>query len=264
MRTRSQAKKQTSDDGLYEVEQKRAVAEDMTVRHLSDKEAEEEIARVAFESLDGATRKVLRDAVEERRSTAGETQILKEGEIPFMQSEGGLSWKSASDLAEDFAGAPTMGAFDRIVDGFYSIDVEREFADLEDKLMLGRAAEAEHAVLANELDLASERAWRAHRLYVNACAAHEGYELDAALVESDMRAQAIAVLRSEREAKIRTKDVTEKDVDSQMMRMFPDQVRASRVGREKAKRAVEHLKKFAELWAARQQALDAIVRTSRR
>lgn len=166
--------------------------------------------------------------------------------------------------AEGFARAPSMGAFDRIVEHFFTVDVGHEYERLEGLLALGRASEAEHAVLVDELDKAGDRARVAHLLYVNARVALEGFEIDATVVESDMRAQATAVLQAQKEAGHRSKAITDADVDSQIAKMFPDQYRANRVGREKAKRAVEHLKAFAELWSARQQALDAIVRTARR
>jgi hypothetical protein len=166
--------------------------------------------------------------------------------------------------AESFARAPSMGAFDRVVERLYRIDVERVYAELEDKLSLGRASEAEPAILVNELDLACSRARDAHLLYVNARVALEGFEIDATILESDMRAQATAVLQAEKSAGQRNKAITDADVESQMGKQFPDQHRATRIGREKAKRAVEHLKAFADLWASRQQALDAMVRTARR
>lgn len=177
---------------------------------------------------------------------------------------GPCSAATAAADAERFARAPTMGAFDRVVERFFLVDVEREYDELEDRLTLGRASEAEPAILANELDLAGDRARRAHLLYVNARVALEGFEIDAAVVESDMRAQAIAFLQAEKDAGRRNKAITDADVESEIAKKFPDQYRASRIGREKAKRSVEHLKAFAELWSARQQALDAIVRTSRR
>ena len=157
-----------------------------------------------------------------------------------------------------------MGRFARIVESFFDVDVEAEFAELERHRSLTREQRADHAILCEELDKAGERAQMAGLLYINAREALELFEVDAVVVESDMRAKATSSLQAEKDAGRRSKAITDADVESAMGAMFPDQYRASRVARVRATKAVEQFKRIAEIWGARQQALDALVRTARR
>lgn len=163
-------------------------------------------------------------------------------------------------------GAPSMGAgYERVMTTVFRVDVEREFAELEGALKFDRPAhQLDYADLVDALDEATDNAKRAHRLFVNGKVALEVFEIDAALVMGDIRAQATNALQKEKEQGVRNKAITDADVESWMATKFADEYRANAERRAKAKRMVDHLERLSDLWKTRCAALDTMVKGSRR
>lgn len=182
-----------------------------------------------------------------------------------MQTE--VQAEEKSPLA-DFVSGPDVRmspGFERIIDKVFTVDELSEFEELEGRLRLGVAAHrADYAVLIDALEESEDCARRAHRLYVNAYVAHEGFEIDAKVVDGGMRERAVADLQAEKESGVRHKQITEADVAAAIAARFPDEYRDLEIRRSKAKRMRDHLGQLAELWVQRCRTLETLVGKQRR
>lgn len=155
--------------------------------------------------------------------------------------------------------------YERIAKRLYAIDELGEYEHLESALTLGQPAHrADYATLVDALDAAEDNARRAHRLYCNACVALDAFELDARIIEGGLREQAIATLTHQKAEGVRTKQITDPDVQAEMARAHHDEVRELGQRRAKSKRMVDHFERLADLWKARARALEVMVSTMRR
>lgn len=176
--------------------------------------------------------------------------------------------RAASDFARS-AGAPELPLGMRsIVERVFRIDPEEVYARLEGARRLwGREQKADRDTLARALDECMENAADAHRLYAHARVEREAYEIDALAQEADMRAQATAALETERtakkEAKERSKQITEADVRSWIASRFHDQWRRWQIERKRVEMTVEHLERLSELWKSRSRTLEALLVSAR-
>lgn len=200
----------------------------------------------------------------ERGTTRGEAA---EADVPRTADEKASAAEADEAVANLFKGdGPSMGkGYERITARVFSIDEWTEYEELEKDLKLGEVAHrAEYSTLVDSLERAEDNSRRAHRLFVNAKVALEAFEIDAQVIESDMRAQALAKLEDAKATGQMKKTITNDDVTAQMAAMFPDQWRAAAQRRAKAKQSVAHLEHLVDVWKARSRTLNTMVQTSRK
>lgn len=181
------------------------------------------------------------------------------------QAELPRSEEAVEELFADTKEGPSMGpGFERIIRRVFTIDEHAVYDRLEKGLRLGTpASRAEYGVLLDALDASEDNAREAHRLYVNGAVALDDFEADAEAIEADMREQAIAKLQAEKAAGTRAKSITNDDVSAAMAAEFPDEVRELAKKRSRAKMAVKHFERLADLWKQRCRDLDVMVQSAR-
>lgn len=152
-------------------------------------------------------------------------------------------------------------AFERVIDRVYELDVEAESDRLERELRFDMpASRTTYAVRVDALDAAEDNSRIAMKLFLVAQAAVEAFEIDATVIEADLREQARKELESEKEEGSRRKTITDADIVSRMAALFPDHYRVSSNQRTKAKGLVKYFERLADLWKQRARHLDTMVR----
>lgn len=156
-------------------------------------------------------------------------------------------------------------AYDRIVTRMVPEDPEGDYEELERKLRLrtSPAHRAEASEIQDALDEAASNAWRAHKLHIGARLAHEVCEADAKVKLAPMRDAATLALQDEKLKGVRSKQITDGDVEAKMAELYPDEWRSISVDRLRSRKAVDKFEEFARLWGSRAQALQAELMTSR-
>ena len=164
-------------------------------------------------------------------------------------------------------------AYARIVRRIFTLDVE----DVFEKVTTGLrkrgtpAHRAEYGDVVDELDEASELTLNAHLLAANAAVTVARYEAELEVLQSDMRAQAIAALNNERTAATaedkkaaKPKQITDADIESRMAGSYPGEYRRLQGLLAEAKAAKKFIESLPEQWGARRRELDGRVRTIRK
>lgn len=158
------------------------------------------------------------------------------------------------------------GGNDRIVTHLFQRDEDPmdTYKKIRASLRLGtRASSASAGQLLDALDQAEENAMEAFELLINAKVAHDLFEIDSKVVLGAVRASAYTVLQREKTDGIRSKAITDADVESAMASLSPDDYQAVQEKIGKAKRTIDLL---SELYvSARERAKDlrAMVSKSR-
>jgi hypothetical protein len=146
--------------------------------------------------------------------------------------------------------------FSTIVEKTFDIDIAAEYAILEDQIVINDALTPQ--TIRTALNKTEDNARRAHQIYVAAKVEHELYEIEAAKVEAAMREIVIKEMSADKAVKIRSKQISEADVAARMALSFPDEYVAIVSRRSKARQAVEHLKRLADLWQTRSRTLNSL------
>lgn len=156
-------------------------------------------------------------------------------------------------------------AYARIITRMVPEDPDGDYVELERKLRLRASAphRAEASEIVDALDDAQSSAWRAHRLHLGARIAYEAFEVDAKVRLAPMRDSATAALQVEKASGVRSKQITDADVEGRIAEMFPDEWTAICMDRLRARKAVDALEEFARLWSTRASTLQAELATSR-
>jgi hypothetical protein len=156
----------------------------------------------------------------------------------------------------------SAGSLDGIVEQIFAVDPSNEFDRLQRALKIDERVErASYARLANALNEAEDSARAAHLLLVHAKDDRESFEIDALIITSDMRAQALGALENEK--KRGGKPITEKDVEARIASMFPSDHRELSTRRKRVELSVEHLQRLADLWKDRCKTLNTLLQTKR-
>ena len=165
-------------------------------------------------------------------------------------------------IVRAFGAMPSAGdGFAQITERIFDMpDPDAEYAELEGALQLGTQT-ADSIVSA--LDRAEDHARRAHRLYVCARVDSERFNLDADVIESAMRTQAVSELQREKDSGVRTKQITDGDTTAKIAAMFPDEHRDLAERRVKSRKMVDHLEAFAQLWRSRCYSLSKMLESRR-
>lgn len=159
----------------------------------------------------------------------------------------------------------SAGPLDRIIEQIFVDDPEGEFRRLSGELKIGTertpAHAVSHATLTDAADAAEDNARAAHALYATAELERETFEIDARVILSDMREQALASLAMKKQRGDKT--ITEKDIEAEIARRFPDVFRDLAVRRKKIELAVEHIKRLADLAKERIKTTNTLLQTKR-
>lgn len=155
---------------------------------------------------------------------------------------------------------PRMGkGFSRIEETVFNLpDPMAEYDRLEKALELGPSRGTEAFVKAS-LDKAERNALAAYQLYVNSKVDLERFTRDADLVESALWAQATRELQTEKDAGMRSKQITDKDVTLKVTMLHPDTWADLQERRTKASKTVDLLEQLADLWRSRCRSLASIL-----
>jgi hypothetical protein len=156
-----------------------------------------------------------------------------------------------------------MGDLAGLVERAFDVDFDADMRTVESSLRFGDANRAELGMLRKALDEQTDNARIAHRLYCNAREAREVFEIDAKIVESSMREDAVHRLQQEKKSGQRTKTITDADVESMMVSLYPDQYRDLARRRKRVEMLCKHLEELAEISKKRINVLDTLVNTKR-
>lgn len=172
--------------------------------------------------------------------------------------------KPSADAASALDDVVLAGGYERVMERIFVEDPWVTYKEVEAGLRLKRpVGEMDYATTATALDEAAEIATKAHRLYVSAKVIVARYEGDLEVLLADMRDQATAKLQSEKDAKQRSKAITDADVRSYMASLFADEWRRTEDRLSKARAMMEHLKQWADVMRSRESDLRAIVESMR-
>ena len=157
----------------------------------------------------------------------------------------------------------------RIVKRALDIDSEAAFERILAGLRRQRSPmhKLEYGELVDLLDSASELTLEAHRLAAKTAVTLARYESDLAVLQSDMRAKAVALIsfeRSQKDAAGKSKTITEADVESRMAASFPDEYRRQSELLAETKAVAKLIQSLPGQWADRRKELDGMVRTVRK
>lgn len=167
-------------------------------------------------------------------------------------------WPSANRAHEK----PLDERFSRIQEHAFVDDVEGTWQKLEEQLRVGEDR-SDRGVLLRALDNAETNARLAHRLWMTGKYEQTRYETTNKIVFGAMRDAATKVLQKEKDQKLRSKQITEEDVETMSALLFPDEYEAQTLRRRKVELMVKSLENLNELWLKRCSALETMLGKSR-
>jgi hypothetical protein len=131
-------------------------------------------------------------------------------------------------------------------------ELERELATTD---RLGNHAAA--------LDAVEHRARRAFRVYLQVQEMREEWELENKVIFGSMRVEAMRLLQKEKDSGVRSKAITNDDVEAQIAGLYPDQWITQEKQRAKARRVEEDARHRAEMWSSKCRSLGVLVTKGR-
>lgn len=167
-------------------------------------------------------------------------------------------WASANATTQ----VPIDPAFERIMEKLVVTDPTAAYEQLETGLRIGEQR-GEYGVMIKALDEAEANARIAHRLWQGAIQERKRWELENDVVFAAMRTEATRSLQYEKDKGLRSKQITDADVESRAAAMHPDQWRAQEVERVRVKSMVDSMGNLAEMWASRCKSLQVLLSKQR-
>jgi hypothetical protein len=155
-----------------------------------------------------------------------------------------------------------LPAVQNIIVSVFEVNFDTEWKRLHDNLVLGNER-TDHGSVVRHLDFAEDNARAAHKLWVCIRVEYERFEIDQKVLQAGMRNAAHAELQAEKDAKTRTKQITDEDVLTKMAELFPDEYRATELEKIKFRKTVEHAEAFSKVWFGKCETLRAILRGMR-
>ncbi len=131
--------------------------------------------------------------------------------------------------------------------------------EIEAELAPIRPSRSDRGELVDALDRIQDVARRAAQLHLNAKLAVLSYEIDARVVLGAMRENANARLQRDKAAGLRSKAITDADIESQMATAHPDEYRQIVTDLERAKLSVRYLEAISERAVDRARDLRSII-----
>ncbi len=172
--------------------------------------------------------------------------------------------EEAKPPRDDEPGLPKMHAgFERIVRDVYEVDVWESYRRIRDLRLPVTADRASRDDLRRALGDADANARDAFLLWCNAKVALEAWEADCEIARAHLHAEAQTRLAEEKAAGRHPKAITNDDVQAEIAREHPDEMRRQRVGRERRKRMVDALEDLAARWRDRRSSLEALLGAAR-
>lgn len=141
-------------------------------------------------------------------------------------------------------------------------EIERAYEFVNQNLKLGEKL-AEHGHLVKALDLGETVHRIAHRLYITAKLDRSTWERDSIITFASLREEATRHLQSEKTRGIRSKQITDADVESTCAWMFPDEWRTRETTRDRLKLTEDSLLNLVEVCASRCRTLQTLLGRSR-
>lgn len=177
---------------------------------------------------------------------------------------GTIAQMRVDDLDRSLSGKPQLpAAYGRIVKTTFAFDPDKVFEALNDKLAFDKPLhEMGYLELTAKLDEAARLHRDASRLHAHAKVTLGRFDADCEVMQGDMRAQAVAQLKSEKEAK-GGKQITDGDVTARMATIFPDEYRRQESLRAESKATIGHLETMVKVWEMRRRELDTMVKECR-
>lgn len=157
---------------------------------------------------------------------------------------------------------PLSPDFEKIVTKIFVAEPDKVFERLEALLKVGEKRDDRGSVL-KALDEAEDNARLAFKLWSTAQRERVRWEKDNATVHGAMRLEANKILQTEKNQGLRSKQITDADVESMCASLFPDEWRAQAVRCESVKAMEESIKNLAELWGKRVGSLQTMLSKQR-
>lgn len=157
---------------------------------------------------------------------------------------------------------PLDPQFERIVESVFVDKPFEIYQALEAKLRVGDQR-TDHGSVNKALDEAESNARLAYKLYCTAKIERERWEMDNDVIFGAMRAEATRLLQREKEQGLRSKQITDADVDSTCATMFADEWRHQQTKRKKVDLMVKSMENLSELWLSKCRSLNAMLSKQR-
>lgn len=109
------------------------------------------------------------------------------------------------------------------------------------------------------LNKAEKNALLAHKLYVNAKADHAVFEIEMDGVMASMRDVVTAELQAEKDAKTRSKQITEGDIKEYIAWRYADEWGEANTRKVKAEGMLKHVARLSDLWTQRCRSLASML-----
>ena len=146
----------------------------------------------------------------------------------------------------------------QIVEALYDFaDPAGEFETLIEALEIQDALTPQ--ALKSAQNTTETRALRAHRLYIVTKADCDRFEFECEQVMSALRDAANHELQKEKDAKVRSKAITDSNVVSQIAQMFPDEWAEISTRRARAEGMLKHIERLAKLWESRCKSVNSML-----
>lgn len=113
------------------------------------------------------------------------------------------------------------------------------------------------------LEKAEANARNAFRLLIRYKEMHQTWEMDNAVLFASMWAEASKSLHQEKADGHRSKQITDKDVETMVYSMFPDEYRTQEIRRLRAKQTEKSLEHLVEMWSSKCRNLGLLVNKGR-
>lgn len=230
---------------------------------VADEKSEHEDERIItsrkLHDVEATAKKAAECAVEAAAEAIAETSAKLAGELDTnARPTGHVTFDSANRAKE----SPLDPDFERIVETIFVEQPLEMYTKLEKALRVGDGR-ADHGSVNKSLDEAESNARLAFRLSITAKLERDRWERENDVVFAGMRAEATSVLQREKDQKLRSKQITDADVESACAALFPDEWRHQEHKRRKVELMVKNMENLAEMWASRCRSLQAMLAKQR-
>lgn len=197
---------------------------------------------------------------EERIAIQEEPPVEQSKPVPFVVIEPPAT---TQDLKSFLSHESRSVRFQQIVEKIFDAgDPLEEYERLEKELVLGDQR-SEYGAVRQSLDRAEDNARLAHKLYLAARAERKAWEADHAVTWASMRQEAQISLEAEKECKVRTKQITDADLEARQAILYPDEYKHGKTKAEKMKGMEDHIEHLKACWMSRCASLRCMLETMR-
>lgn len=152
---------------------------------------------------------------------------------------------------------------DFIVNKVLDVNIDTEYLHLTEQLKIGSPGYSDRGTIQAAIDNAEDNARRAHQIYVKAKLIKEEYEYETKPIIASMLQQANEVLEDDKKTGIRTKQITDSDLQHKASAMFPDQWISQNKKLRAYDQTIKHLEQLSIIWNSRCVSLRNLIQTIR-